>query len=54
MLLDVNQSFTFSLRQNISFNPFDYVNSVSRRIVCAIHIAAFEYRRYILDTHDIR
>jgi hypothetical protein len=51
ILLDVNNIYVSS--QNHSFNPFDYVNSVSPERVAQIHIAGHsKYEKYILDTHD--
>jgi hypothetical protein len=51
ILLDVNNIYVSS--QNHSFNPFDYVNSVSPERVTQIHIAGHsKYEKYILDTHD--
>jgi len=51
ILLDVNNIYVSS--QNHTFNPFDYVNSVpAERVGADSHRGTFEYRRYILDTHD--
>ncbi len=51
ILLDVNNIYVSS--QNHSFNPFDYLNSVSRERVAQIHIAGHsKFEKYILDTHD--
>ena len=51
ILLDVNNIYVSS--QNHSFDPFDYVNSVSAERVAQIHIAGHsKFERYILDTHD--
>jgi len=51
ILLDVNNIYVSS--QNHSFNPFDYLNSVSCERVAQIHIAGHsKFEKYILDTHD--
>jgi len=51
ILLDVNNIYVSS--QNHSFNPCDYVNSVTAERVAQIHIAGHsKFEKYILDTHD--
>jgi uncharacterized protein (UPF0276 family) len=51
ILLDVNNIYVSS--RNHSFDPFEYLNSVSPERVAQIHIAGHtKYRKYVLDTHD--
>ena len=51
ILLDVNNIYVSS--KNHSFNPFDYLNSVSTERVAQIHLAGHsKFEKYILDTHD--
>ena len=51
ILLDVNNIYVSS--QNHSFNPSDYVNSVTAERVAQIHIAGHsKFEKYTLDTHD--
>jgi uncharacterized protein (UPF0276 family) len=51
ILLDVNNIYVSS--RNHSFDPMDYVNSVSPDRVAQTHVAGHtEFKKYILDTHD--
>jgi len=51
ILLDVNNIYVSAM--NHSFDPRDYLDSVSAERVAQIHIAGHSrYQKYILDTHD--
>lgn len=51
ILLDVNNIYVSS--RNHSFDPYEYLNSVSSERVAQIHIAGHsKFEKYILDTHD--